>query len=305
VGVGPTFGNKTEYDKNFMGKYAGYMTEIEQININPSLAIKVNEVLSLGLGINFAKANLHLKQGVPGAGAAAARTNYLELENDGDWGFGANIGAMFQLSPSTRVGVSYRSTIEFDINGQQKLHPNVGGALVSQKIKADGYTTPDSLSIAVSQKLSDRWELLGDYTWTGWSSISDLTVKQKSNEATVTTLSYNFDDTYRIGLGANYKYNDAWKLRFGVAYDKTPVKSNADRTMTLPDSDRTWLSFGGKYTLSKQASLDFGYSHIFFKDAKTARFVNGTALGVGTSTVRGEWNNNRADLLSVQYNHTF
>jgi long-chain fatty acid transport protein len=300
VGVGPTFGNKTEYDKNFMGKYAGYMTEIEQININPSLAIKVNEVLSLGLGINFAKANLHLKQGVP-----VSATNYLELENDGDWGFGANIGAMFQLSPSTRVGVSYRSTIEFDINGQQKLHPNVGGALVSQKIKADGYTTPDSLSIAVSQKLSDRWELLGDYTWTGWSSISDLTVKQKSNEATVTTLSYNFDDTYRIGLGANYKYNDAWKLRFGVAYDKTPVKSNADRTMTLPDSDRTWLSFGGKYTLSKQASLDFGYSHIFFKDAKTARFVNGTALGVGTSTVRGEWNNNRADLLSVQYNHTF
>lgn len=305
VGVGPTFGNKTEYDKNFIGKYAGYMTEIEQININPSLAIKVNDTLSLGLGVNFAYAKLHLKQGVPGLGAVAARTNYLDLESDGDWGMGFNIGAMFQLSPSTRVGVSYRSTVDFDINGKQKLHPNVGGVLVSQDITADGYKTPDTLSVAVSQKLSDRWELLGDWTWTGWSAIDELVVNQKSNDARVTSLSYNFDNTWRVGLGANYQYNDAWKFRFGVAHDKTPVRSAADRTMTLPDSDRTWLSLGAKYNLSKQASLDVGYSHIFFKDAKTARFINGTALGVGTSTVRGEWNNNRADLLSVQYNHTF
>jgi long-chain fatty acid transport protein len=74
--------------------------------------------------------------------------------------------------------------------------------------------------------------------------------------------------------------------------------------MTLPDSDRVWLSFGGKYTLSKQASLDFGYSHIFFKDAKTDRNATLNAA-VTTQTVRGEWNNNRADILSVQYNHTF
>ena len=64
--------------------------------------------------------------------------------------------------------------------------------------------------------------------------------------------------------------------------------------MTLPDSDRTWLSFGGKYSLSKQASVDFGYSHIFFDDAKAARAVTGTP-----QVVRGNWNNNRVDILSV------
>ena len=304
VGVGPTFGNKTEYDKNFIGRNAGYFAEIEHININPSFAIKVNDMLSLGLGVNFTRAHVAFKQGFPnGTG------NYLDVESDPVWGFGANVGAMFQISPSTRLGVSYRSGIDFDIEGKQKMGAAVAlpaGALFrNQDVTADGYETPATLSFAVSQKLSDRWELLGDLTWTEWSVFEKLTLKTKNAGlvpagTTITSLSYNFEDTWRIGLGANYQYNNAWKFRFGVAYDQSPVGKTADRTMTLPDSDRTWLSFGGKYSLSKQASVDFGYSHIFFDDAKAARAVTGTP-----QVVRGNWNNNRADILSVQYNQTF
>ncbi len=114
----------------------------------------------------------------------------------------------------------------------------------------------------------------------------------------ITSLSYNFEDTWRIGLGANYQYNDAWKFRFGVAYDESPVGKTADRTMTLPDSDRVWLSFGAKYNLSKEGTLDVGYSHIFFKDAKSDRAVTSYNPTTGATTelqrVRGEWNNNSA-----------
>ncbi len=311
VGVGPTFGNKTEYDNNFIGRNAGFFAEIEHININPSFAIKVNDVLSLGLGVNFTRAHVEFKQGVPLTAAVPGNVNqnYLHVEGDPSWGVGANIGAMFQLSPSTRLGVSYRSGIDFDIEGKQKYKSRITGggaalaaATTTQKVTADGYETPGNLSFAVSQKLSDRWELLGDLTWTDWSVWEKLTLKTLSG-ATLATLPYKFEDTWRVGLGANYKYNDAWKFRFGVAYDESPIKRNADRTMTLPDSDRTWLSLGAKYTLSKQASLDVAYSHIFFKDAKTDRAVQ--LSGTTVQTVRGEWNNNRADILSVQYNHTF
>lgn len=311
LGVGPTFGNKTEYDDNFIGRNAGFFADIEHININPSLAIKVNDFLSLGLGVNFTRAHVELKQGVPVNTLAAGNVNqnYLHVEGDPTWGIGANIGAMFQLSPSTRLGVSYRSGIDFDIEGNQKYKSRITGAgaalaaaTANQKVTADGYKTPGSLSFAVSQKLSDRWELLGDLTWTDWSVWEKLTLKTVTG-ATLASLPYNFEDTWRVGLGANYKYNDAWKFRFGVAYDESPIKRNSDRTMTLPDSDRTWLSLGAKYTLSKQASVDVAYSHIFFKDAKTDRAV---PLGGSTvQTVRGEWNNNSADILSVQYNHTF
>lgn len=324
IGVGPTFGNKTEYDKDFIGRNAGYMAEIEHLNINPSLAIRVNETLSLGAGLNFTRAHVRFKQGIPYVNPAIGANNYLDVESDAAWGFGVNLGAMFQLSPSTRVGVAFRSGQEFDLHGTQKVGANIPSSalgslwLNSQQVKVDGYETPGNLSLAVSQKLSDKWELLGDVTWTNWSRLKELTLQSKNGSAPlallpagykITSLSYNFEDTWRVGLGANYQYNNAWKFRFGVAYDEAPVGKTADRTMTLPDSDRVWLSFGAKYTLSKESSLDVGYSHIFFKDAKSDRSVGSYNPTTGATTelqrVRGEWNNNRADLLSVQYNHTF
>lgn len=130
VGVGPTFGNKTEYDKNFIGRNAGYFAEIEHVNINPSFAIKVNDMLSLGLGVNFTRAHVAFKQGVPLNTAIPGNTNqnYLHVEGDAAWGVGANIGAMFQLSPSTRLGIAYRSAIDFDIDGKQKYQSRITGA---------------------------------------------------------------------------------------------------------------------------------------------------------------------------------
>lgn len=296
IGVSPTFGNKTEYDKDFIGKAAGYFSEVQQININPSLAIKVNDVVSLGLGVSFAHASLHAKAGIPNSA-----TNFQELETD-DWGVGANIGAMFQLSPSTRVGLSYRSGMNFDMDGDQKMGANVNALLSSQDVKLDGYKTPGSFSMAVSQKLSDKWELLGDLTWTDWSVWNQLKLRRKSDGALIATTTYAFEDSWRVGLGANYKYSEALKLRFGVAFDEGAATKDANRQMTLPDADRTWLSFGGKYTLSKTSSIDFGYAHVFVKDSNTARQVTSGANLL--QTIRGKFEQS-ADYLSVQYNHAF
>jgi long-chain fatty acid transport protein len=182
------------------------------------------------------------------------------------------------------------------------MHPNVGGVLVTQDVKIDGYETPGNLSFAVSQKLSDKWELLGDLTWTDWSVWNELQAKQKSDGANIgNPTAYHFKDTLRVGLGANYSYSDALKLRFGVAFDEGAVKNNADRTMTLPDNDRTWLSFGGKYAFSKTSSLDVGYSHIWVKDGSTAKV---SSQGGVVNTIRGKFEQS-ADYLSAQYNHTF
>jgi long-chain fatty acid transport protein len=225
------------------------------------------------------------------------------VEGD-DWAVGYNLGAMFQVSPSTRIGLVYRSELKFDLEGEQEYAaPNA--LLVNQDIKAT-LKTPAYFSLAVSQKLSDQWELLGDVTWTDWSVVKTLEVESKATGRSLHRLPYNFEDTWRVGLGANYQYSDVWKFRFGVAYDQTPVRHSTDRTMTLPDSDRTWLSFGAKYNFSKVSSLDVGYSHVFFADATTNRAVTTGYPGPETTrqTIRGTFKTS-ADYLSVQYNHTF
>lgn len=289
LGVSPTFGNRTEYDNDFMGRLQGTMSDIEGININPSIAYRVNNVVSLGFGLNFTHASMEIEGAHP-----AGKVKYKGT----DWGYGYNLGAMFQVSPSTRLGLSYRSQTKVELDGDFKLNGSTTANGAGTKIRA---TLPDTFSLAVSQKLSDRWEMLGDVTWTGWSSVPEL--KLDFNAGAPNREALGFKDTWRVGLGANYQLNDAWKLRFGVAHDKSPVPNAELRTVRLPDSDRTWLSFGAKYKLSSTSSLDFGYTHIFFKDGS----INRPTLNNGVPTgqvIRGNYDIS-ANLLSVQYNMNF
>jgi long-chain fatty acid transport protein len=307
LGISPTFGNTTEYDTNFVGRNAGYYAEMQQININPSLAYKVNEALSLGFGIDIAHNMTHFKQGFPlvYSLAGAPANNYVDLKGEA-WGYGYNFGAMYSITPTTRLALTYRSQIKFDLEGKYDASTPVAAStppFADHDIKAT-LKTPDSASLAVSQKFGSQLELLADLTWTGWSIIDTIKVYDKNSGVNVANLSYNFKDTWRVGVGANYQYNDQWKLRAGLAYDQSPVKGDADRTMTLPDSDRTWLSFGARYSLSKTNSIDMGYTHLFFKKASTARAVTNVAGTTTYQTIRGDFDTT-ADLFSLQYNQKF
>lgn len=293
LGLSVTYGSETEYDNNFAGRFSGRYTSIHQINLNPSVAYKVNDIVSLGFGINFAKSEVEFQQTTPYVGAP----NGILKGDDTAWGY--NLGAMFQLTPATRVGISYRSSMKFDLEGSQKVAALGVNNAITAKLE-----TPDNFSLAVSQKIGERLELLADASWTGWSSVDALSPMLASGARATAPLRYNFEDTWRFGLGAKYQLNERWNLRAGVAYDETPVPDAASRTMTVPDSDRTWLAFGARWNVTKAASLDFGYAHIFFKDSSTARAVKNTSETATLQTVRGDFKT-RADLLSVQLNYNF
>ena len=293
LGFSVTYGSETEYNESFAGRFSGRYTSIHQMNLNPSVAYKVNEVVSLGFGLNYAKSEIEFRQNAPFVGAPLG-----VLEGD-DTAWGWNAGAMFQLSPQTRVGLSYRSAVKFDLEGKQTIAAPLN---VDRGITAK-LETPDTFSLALSQKIGDRLELLADATWNGWSSLKALEPMVGSARATA-PVRYNFKDTWRFGLGAKYQLNDAWNLRAGVAFDQTPVPDEASRTMTVPDSDRTWLAFGARWKMSPQTSIDMGYAHIFFKDVSTARAVMNTTETATLQTVRGNFKTH-AHLLSVQMNYNF
>ena len=117
------------------------------------------------------------------------------------------------------------------------------------------------------------------------------------------TLDFEFDNTYRIGVGANYKWDKQFMLKLGTAYDKSPVPDAQHRTAFLPDSDRWWLAIGGKYQASKASAIDFGYAHLFIKDADTFR-----NKGVGVAGAQGILSGSyegHVDILSIQFSYSF
>jgi long-chain fatty acid transport protein len=136
---------------------------------------------------------------------------------------------------------------------------------------------------------------MADLTYTGWSSVKSLDVYRASG-ALLSSDAYNWKDTLRVGVGANYKLDPNTKLRFGLAFDQTP-SNDVNRTPRLPDQDRTWLALGVQYKMSQSGTMDVGYAHEFFKDATVN---NAAAAGrlIGTFNVK-------ADILSVQYSHRF
>ncbi len=299
LGVSPTFGNKTEYDNTFIGRYQGYYSEIKTINVNPSLSWKASEQLSLGVGINFAKLEADLRGMVPGVLLPAPLTapiDYTSRLKGDDTGWGWNVGALWQASPATRVGLTYRSKIDLTVTGSASTGP------LSNPAKVD-IELPDMASLALVHRLNDHWQVQADYTWTGWSSIPALVVKHRVSNAILTNEKLAFKNSSRFGVGVQYQYTPQLKLRAGIAWDQSPVRSAETRTVRLPDSSRTWFAVGGNYALSKDTSLDFGYAYLHFADAKIHRR---TVLGTTpTPQVLDGSFDTHVHILSLQLNHHF
>lgn len=302
LGVTVPFGLKTEYDPDWIGRYQGQLAEIKTVDINPSIAYKISETVSIGAGLSYQTAEVKINRALFTGGPDGSTS--VKIDDDS---FGFNLGVMFNLSPSTRIGLTYRSSMDYNLTGGLSLAgvPLVGSASNSVQLDAE---LPDTWSIAFAHQLNPQWEILGDVTFTQWSKIKSLPLVTTSASlvfpagATADTFDFQFKDTYRVGVGANYKWRGDFMWKFGVAYDKSPVEDEF-RTVTLPDNDRTWLAFGGKYRMSKQATLDFGYAHLFIKDAPINQ-LRGIGVQGAQGNVVGTYEAD-VNILSAQISYSF
>lgn len=113
-----------------------------------------------------------------------------------------------------------------------------------------------------------------------------------------------FRGSYRLGFGTQYQYNDTLRLKMGVAYDQSPVRNAIDRTVRLPDSDRTLLAVGFNQRIGERTSVDVAYIHIFYEKAEINRRNNPLSPLSPNGDVRGSFSNSM-DVVSIQLNHQF
>lgn len=332
VGINAPFGMEVSYNDNWIGRYQGTTSKMKTININPSLSWKVNDKLALGAGLNAQYIDVTLGSAIDsaaacfaiasGAGSAAltaqCATTYAapgqsntdtqsEVSGD-DISYGFNLGLLYQPDEKTHIGASYRSKINHHLEGDVtfSVDPKLQAILAALPAAANPLRAhdvsatvnlPETFSISASHNINNKLELLGDITWTGWSSFDKLTINNTSGSV-VSNTDENWNDTIRVSIGGNYKKNDQLTLRTGVAFDESPVPDAAHRTVRLPGNDRTWLAFGAGYKVNKQLSVDVGYAHLFIKDGN----INHT--DEKGYTVNGVIDNS-VDILSAQLNWKF
>jgi len=273
-GISSPFGLATDYkDSNWIGRVQAQKSEIKTVNYNPSLGYRVNDKVSLGFGINYQTIDAEL-------------TSILGHLKGDDSAWGWNTGALFTLSPAMRVGISYRSPIKYTLTG----------TLNSMPVKAD-VKLPDTFILSVWQQVSDRWEAMGDLSYTRWSSLKTLDVYRRDTGSLLPGSEiFNYRNSWRLAWGAAYQVSDAAKVKFGIAYDRTPT-TDAYRSPRVPDNNRVWLSLGGQWNTGKTGKIDLGYSYLYVKDPSIDRTIAG-------NTLSGSYNAS-AHIVGLQYSVGF
>ena len=291
IGVNAPFGLKTEYDDEWIGRFQAVKSELKTININPSIAFKVNDQLSLGFGVSAMWAEANLTRQV---NRVIGPESDVKIKGD-DWGYGFNLGAIYQATADTRFGIAYRSKVKQNLEGDAKF----GAALSANDSDVTANVDlPENFSASVFSKVNDKWDVMADVTWTRWSRFKELRIKF-DNGADDAVTPENWENTMRYSIGVNYHYSDTVKLRAGLAYDEEAIKDEF-RTARIPGNDRKWLSLGAGWKVTPTSTFDIGYSHLFISDAK----IDDNQLTEFNGRLTGDYEAS-VDILSLQYTHNF
>ncbi|MBF9197633.1 OmpP1/FadL family transporter [Microvirga terrestris] len=265
VGLSSTspYGLVTDPRQNWAGQIYSRSSRIFSLNINPVVGVKVNDWLSVAVGPSLQYFDITLKR----AGAPVPGAPSVILDGD-DIGYGFTAGVTLTPFAGTTIGIGYRSRIDHELEG------NVGSSVTGAPripITAD-LTTPDQVTIGVSQVITPAVTVHAGFEWTNWSVLETPLVVGPGG-VTVTDLPLNYNDGYFYSLGLDYKLTNQWTLRAGLAYEKSPIDTEI-RSTRLPDSDRIWASLGASYQWNEKLSFDIAYTHIFSREADI-RIVEG------------------------------
>ncbi len=277
MGINAPFGLATDYDKKWVGRYHAVESDVITVNINPSVAYKITDQISVGAGLSaqYLKAKLSnavdfgtagYSLGIPGL-LPQSNDGFAEMEGD-SWGIGYNLGLLFELNKNTRAGIAYRSRIKQELEGDvdfSHVPDPFRSSFRNGGVEAD-ITLPDSLSISLYHKINPEWAVMADFTWTNWSLFKELAVEFDNPGQADSVTTEKWQDNYRYSLGVTYTPCCNWILRAGTAYDTTAVESAKYRTPSIPDGDRIWAALGAGYRLSDMVSFDIGYAHLFVND---------------------------------------
>jgi len=329
----------SQYNKDWVGRYHGVLSDLKVVNINPSLAYRINDRVSIGGGLDIMLGTVDLTSSIDtgsvcvsgltptfgqnaaiGActadGAAPQEIDgFADLTGDNmdNISAGFNLGLTFEASSKTTLGVSYRSEVEMKMEGDATFTIPTSSTTLNTVLAGSGglfddsginatVNLPASLAMSMAHK-AGKFTYLADITWTGWSSFEELRIVYDNPAQPDTVTTEAWEDTMRYSLGIDYQYSDKWILRTGVALDESPVPSAERRTPRLPGDDRTWLSLGFTYMINEKFSIDAGYSHLFIKDAQINNTLE-TDFDELNATLTGGYEAD-VDILSAQLNWNF
>lgn len=262
LSINSTYGNQTKADRLWRGSLAASTTKLRIITATPSVAYKVNDMISIGAGMQIQYASARQMVAfpfaplpVPGAG----------IQNADGWAVGFTLGATITPVKGTEIGIGWRSFTDQEVEGTTRY-----GAATSTNSNGK-LNLPNRVNLSLRQTINPKLDVLASVEWQNWGRIGHARMNNPANPA-LAVLPFGYDDGWFFSLGAEYKATEKLMLRAGVGYEISPV-TDAVRRMSLPDSNRLWISAGASYQLTERLMLNGSYSYLHFDKANITQTI--------------------------------
>lgn len=315
VGLAMTvpFGMGTEYKDDWRLANRGISAEVLTFDFNPNVAWKVSDKLSLGAGmsIQYAAADLKMQDKLAGLSVNG------EVDADSiAWGF--NVGVMWSPLENLRFGLSYRSRVNHNADGDFTLsggNAYVDGALgqmgLAQGVPYDATATISTPAWAMATAAWDVNSLLSLYAtfrWTDWSSFDTLDIKSPKGLLPLggtKTVENHWQDTYLVSVGADLRFTNWWTFRAGIGYETSAVDDPKYRTAIIPDADRLWLALGSSFKATKNMQIDVSAAWLHGIGERNLWSSDGSNPTEGIPEKAGKFEDLDAYLFGVQLVYKF
>ncbi|MGD9182088.1 MAG: outer membrane protein transport protein [Desulfobacterales bacterium] len=271
-----------DYDDDWTGRYLNTDVTLITVTLNPTLAYRVTDWLSIGGGPQIMYANLEMKLKAPPPNG----TGEVKIDGD-DIAFGYDVGALIELSEKTRLGIIYQSEIEPEFSGDVKFS---GGAVNADAGTDTKITLARFIRASIYHELNNQWALLGSVGWEDWSAFKNINISTGQGSQKIPR---NWDDTYKFAVGVHFRPVEKWLLQLGFAYDTSPVDSK-DRTPDMPIDRQIRYATGVQYQWNEDVSLGGQFVYADYGDAK-----------IKNDLLRGDYERNDLFFLAFNVNWKF
>ena len=269
-GVYGNFGSALDYGTDWVGRYYTDKVTLQAVVAQPTVSYRFNDEWSVGVGLaavyGIYEQQARLRNLEPGAGDGRLKLDSTDLI------FTGNFGVLWEPSSETRIGLQYmmKADLEFDDR------PDLAGigpllqAIIDRQGLAGAdlgldFTYPNAIRLSAYHDLNPRWSVMGNVGWEEWSEFGKVDVQLATEDQTELVFDRNYDDTWHVAVGAEYRHSDRWRFSGGVAYDSS-MMDDEDRTPDLPSGEAWRFGFGAEYTLAGGTRIAGTYALIWNGD---------------------------------------
>lgn len=265
------YNSKLEYDNSYVAGLAAGTRELFSYEINPHIAYRINNELSVGLGISHIYASYEAATNYGDQNNANREQSYLDYEGSGD-DLRFNIGVYYQYTQFSQFGLSYKTSAEVATSGPLRKLSSINTLIFSADATSN-ITIPSELVLSGLHKVDRRLSLLYSFSRYGWSEQKNTEIKNRGCNADATfgldqgqclSEEVSASDSFRLAIAMNYKLNDITVFRSGIAYEQ----SSDSQTFANPFDQKHWFSLGFSFTANQRLSFDIGVAYAFYEENK-------------------------------------